>query len=86
MEETLKLILNELKGLKEGQGNLEQNVSKLQQDVSEIKETVNRIEHNQNEDVIAILKRVDRNIEARTEALNKRVYKLESEFEYLDKQ
>ncbi|WP_425203678.1 hypothetical protein [Priestia megaterium] len=78
MEEMLKQILTKLNGLEQGQKEIKEKVNNIEQAVS-------RIEVSQNEDVIAILKRVDQDIEDKTQALNKRVYKLETEYERLSR-
>ncbi|MEM4994919.1 hypothetical protein WKH56_20355 [Priestia sp. SB1] len=85
MEEMLKQILTKLNGLKQGQKEMKEDFKNLSDKVDNIEKAVNRIEVSQNEDVIAILKRVDQDIEDKTQALNKRVYKLETEYERLSR-
>jgi len=78
MEDILKQILTKLNGLEQGQKEIKEKINNIEQ-------TVSRIEVSQNEDVIAILKRVDQDVEDKTQALNKRVYKLETEYERLSR-
>jgi hypothetical protein len=61
--------------------NLETKVGNLETGVGEIKEIVTRIEVSQNEDVIALLKTFNGKIDAKTEALNKRLYDVETRLE-----
>ena len=78
MEDILKQILTKLNGLEQGQKEIKEKINNIEQ-------TVSRIEVSQNEDVIAILKRVDQDVEDKTQALNKCVYKLETEYERLSR-
>lgn len=114
MDETLKLILEKLTGLEQGQAKLEQGQAKLEQgmvkleqrqsnleqsfaelekgqneikeDVKEIKEAVHRIELDQPKDIVAMLDRMNKNFDDKSEALNKRVFKVETEIERLKRQ
>lgn len=85
MEEMLKQILTKLNGLEQGQKDIKENFKRLSDKVDNIEQAVSGIKVSQNEDVIAILKRVDQDIEDKTQALNKRVYKLETEYERLSR-
>lgn len=67
-------------------GHLEAGQLTLEQGQREVLQVVRRIEERQNDDVIALLKRVDANTQEKeyeVQTLNKRVFKLEVEFEKL---
>jgi len=67
-------------------GHLEAGQLTLEQGQREVLQVVRRIEEHQNDDVIALLKRVDANTQEKeyeVQTLNKRVFKLEVEFEKL---
>lgn len=72
--------------LAKGQKNIEGRLMRLEDDVKEVKQAISRVEVGQQQDVLAILKRVDKNIENRTDVLNKRTFDLETKFEEFRKQ
>jgi chromosome segregation ATPase len=109
MENTLKQILDELKGLRsdvgelkdgqkglradveelrDGQRGLRADVEEVKNGQKEIKEAVIRLEETQPKDIIAILERIDKKLDTKDfelYALNKRVFKVETEIERLSR-
>jgi len=78
----LDLILEKLEALKVGQNELQQTTTRIEQ-------AVTRLEKNQPEDIIALLKTINRKLDERDyelQALNKRVFKVEGVIEKLTNQ
>jgi len=78
----LDLILEKLEVLKVGQNVLQQTTTRIEQ-------AVTRFEKNQPEDIIALLKTINRKLDERDyelQALNKRVFKVEGVIEKLTNQ
>ncbi|MDR7073255.1 hypothetical protein [Fictibacillus barbaricus] len=61
--------------------NLDVKVDCLESNLHEIRDIVTRIEVSQNEDVIALLKTFNSKIDSKSEALNKRLFRVESKLE-----
>ncbi|WNB92611.1 hypothetical protein [Bacillus sp. NEB1478] len=69
------------KGLEVRQTSFESSVHEIRDSVHDIRDIVTRIEIGQNEDVIALLKLFNNNIDSKTEVLNKRLFRVESKLE-----
>lgn len=72
MEEILQQILSELKEIKQGQNRLELGQEKLQKNLID--------------SLGSYTEKIVEHVDDKTEALNKRVYKVESEIERLNRQ
>jgi vacuolar-type H+-ATPase subunit D/Vma8 len=100
MDELLKEIINKLNSIDSKIDNLDTKVDSLETKVDsletkvvnlehgqkEIKESVHRIELSQPQDIVALLERMNKNLENKTEVLNKRVFNVETEIERLNRQ
>ncbi|MFS0821834.1 hypothetical protein [Bacillus sp. 1P02SD] len=60
--------------------------TELKSEILEVKEAVHRIELSQPQDIVALLERMNLNLENKTEVLNKRVFNVEVEIERLKQQ
>ncbi len=72
--------------LKAGQEQLQTDVKNLQADVIELKEGQARLQRNIIDSLGVYTEKITEYIDDRTDALNKRVYRMEVEFERLNKQ
>jgi len=86
MQDKFDLILQELKDIKVNVSNLNEGQEHLQKDVKEIKESVHRIELSQPKDIVALLKQMNKNMEDKTDVLNKRIFNTETAVERLNRQ
>ncbi|KIY22566.1 hypothetical protein [Mesobacillus subterraneus] len=92
-EEILKQILSEIKGVKHGQEQLEKKMearfNTVDNRLESIEQTLVRMEADQPEDITALLKQINGKLEDKdydVQALNKRVFKVESEIEKITQQ
>ncbi|WP_246944973.1 hypothetical protein [Bacillus pinisoli] len=79
MEKLLIEILSKL-------NSIETKIDTLESGQKEIKESVHRIELSQPQDIVALLERMNKTLENKTEVLNKRVFNVETEIERLNRQ
>ncbi|MBM7662814.1 hypothetical protein JOC85_003625 [Bacillus mesophilus] len=79
MEELLKQLL-------QGQNEIKIDIKEIKSEVTDIKNAVHRIELSQPQDIVAILDRMNKNLENKTDVLNKRVFNVETELERLNRQ
>lgn len=79
MEELLKQLIS-------GQEDIKSDMKQIKSDITEIKTAVHHIELTQPQDITALLERMNKNLEHKTEALNKSVFNVETEIERLNKQ
>jgi vacuolar-type H+-ATPase subunit D/Vma8 len=93
MEENFKLILNELQkintrleNLEEGQKHLEEGQSKLHLDVIEVKDGQERLQKNLIQSLGDYTEKMIQYTDDKTSALNKRIYRVETEIEKLIRQ
>jgi chromosome segregation ATPase len=89
MENLLKQMLTELQGLKKDVTSLMDGQTRLEQKVDGIYQAVVRIEEGQPKDIYAMLENIDRKLEDKDSeitVLNKRIFKIESDIERLNKQ
>ncbi|MEH7386426.1 hypothetical protein V7147_13620 [Bacillus sp. JJ1521] len=84
-QDELKVVLkNEITTVKtELKSELSIVKAELKSEILEVKEAVLRIELSQPQDIVALLERMNKNLESKTEALNKRVFNVETELERL---
>jgi vacuolar-type H+-ATPase subunit D/Vma8 len=85
MEEVDKMedLLNQLL---QGQNEIKNDIKEIKSEVTDIKNAVHRIELSQPQDIVAILDRMNKNLENKTDVLNKRVFNVETELERLNRQ
>lgn len=93
MEDILKQILNEVQEIRVGMNDLKQGQNRLEIDIKDLKQGQNRLEIGQEKlqknlvDSLGLYTdKIVEHIDDKTEALNKRVYKVETEIERLSKQ
>lgn len=98
MEELLKQILKGQEELKtelndvistvkiDIKNELEIVKTELKNEILEVKEAVHRIELSQPQDIVPMLERMNKNLEIKTEVLNKRIFNVETEIEQLKQQ
>ncbi|WP_456276529.1 hypothetical protein [Bacillus sp. AK128] len=79
MEKLLIEILGKL-------NSIETKIDTLESGQKDIKESVHRIELSQPQDIVALLERMNKTLENKTEVLNKRVFNVETEIERLNRQ
>jgi hypothetical protein len=81
IESDVSTLKSDVGTLKSDMSNVGNKVSNIESSVHEIRDIVTRIEVSQNEDVIALLKTFNSKIDSKTEALNKRLFRVESKLE-----
>jgi archaellum component FlaC len=89
MEELLKQILIEIAGMKSEITGIKTNMVRLEHKVDGIYQSVVRMEEGQPLDIYAMLGNISNKVDSRDSeitVLNKRVFKLESDVERLNKQ
>ncbi len=93
MEEILKQILNEIKemhvdikDLKHGQDRLETDIKGLKQGQNKLEIGQEKLQRNFVDSLEFYTDKIVEHIDDKTEALNKRVYKVETEIERLSRQ
>ncbi|RFB14757.1 hypothetical protein DZB84_15030 [Bacillus sp. HNG] len=90
----LASVKTEVTAVKKGLGSVKTELkseisavkTELKSEILEVKEVVRRIELSRPQDIVALLERMNKNLENKTEVLNKRVFNVEVEIERLKQQ
>jgi chromosome segregation ATPase len=86
LEQGQKELVGKVTTMDKRLNRLELRNDEMQNDVTEIRKVVHRLEENQPKDIEAILERINNKVDDKCDALNKRVFEIETEIERLSRQ